>query len=212
VRPLAYSVSPVQGRDRRVLRRLCSLSPGFRLIWQRQAARRYSKSLQRTRRTTEAIRDLIVAAMCQGVGQLQFNVVNAETLRAAQGRSADTRTSACALSGFSQQFACSIADAGPYYRANQAYFDRYTDKALKPAIGLAGLHICSLLVSGCLARKVDRGRATWATQLGSRQGISLGGQQWLIWKLWRRLLSMAKRPMRKLSRAALAGGVGPEMS
>ena len=48
--------------------------------------------------------DLLRTAVAQGVGQLQFNVVNAETLRAAQQEPERYRNLCVRVSGFSQQF------------------------------------------------------------------------------------------------------------
>jgi formate C-acetyltransferase len=48
--------------------------------------------------------DLIQAAIRQGVGQMQWNVVSAETLRKAQANPQAYRSLCVRVSGFSQQF------------------------------------------------------------------------------------------------------------
>ena len=48
--------------------------------------------------------DLLTTAIKQGVGQMQFNVCNAETLKAAQDEPENYRNLFVRISGFSQQF------------------------------------------------------------------------------------------------------------
>ncbi|HOK54807.1 MAG TPA: glycine radical domain-containing protein, partial [Armatimonadota bacterium] len=52
----------------------------------------------------EAFVDLMITAIDLGVGQLQFNVVNAETLKAAQNDPEAYQNLCVRVSGFSQQF------------------------------------------------------------------------------------------------------------
>jgi len=51
-----------------------------------------------------ALVDLLTTAVDLGVGQMQFNVVSAETLRAAQADPERYRNLCVRVSGFSQQF------------------------------------------------------------------------------------------------------------
>ena len=104
--PLAYSVSPAQGRDREgITAALSSLSkiPHHLAAASSSAILEVDPSLlEGTGR--EAFVALIITAIDQGVGQLQFNVVNADTLRAAQD-DPDRYANLCVrVSGFSQQF------------------------------------------------------------------------------------------------------------
>ena len=48
--------------------------------------------------------DIVATAIKRGVGQLQFNVVNAETLRRAQAEPDEYRNLCVRVSGFSQRF------------------------------------------------------------------------------------------------------------
>ncbi len=104
--PLAYSVSPVQGRDKEgITAALNSLAkvPHHLAAASSSAILEVSPSLLE-RNGREAFASLIAAAIRQGVGQLQFNVVSAETLRAAQD-SPDRYGNLCVrVSGFSQRF------------------------------------------------------------------------------------------------------------
>lgn len=104
--PLAYSVSPVQGRDREGL---TAVLQSLARIPHHLAAASSSAILEVDPVLCEGPNrrvfvDLIVAAINQGVGQLQFNVVNADTLRAAQDEP-DRYANLCVrVSGFSQRF------------------------------------------------------------------------------------------------------------
>ena len=104
--PLAYSVSPVQGRDKEgITAALKSLAriPHHLAAASSSAILEVAPSLlERDGRETFAA--LITAAIGQGVGQLQFNVVNADTLKAAQD-DPDRYANLCVrVSGFSQRF------------------------------------------------------------------------------------------------------------
>lgn len=104
--PLAYSVSPVQGRDKEgITAALQSLAK----LPHHLAAASSSAILEVTPAMLEGANrskfvDLLIAAFAQGVGQLQFNVVNAETLRAAQEDPQAYSNLCVRVSGFSQQF------------------------------------------------------------------------------------------------------------
>lgn len=104
--PLAYSVSPVQGRDQEgITAALNSLAK----IPHEIVAASSSAILEVTPSLfdgagREAFISLIIAAIEQGVGQLQFNVVNAETLQKAQAEPDKYRNICVRVSGFSQQF------------------------------------------------------------------------------------------------------------
>lgn len=104
--PLAYSVSPAQGRDREGLTAAIS---SLAKIPHHLAAASSSAILEADPSLLagagrEAFVALIIAAIEQGVGQLQFNVVSAETLKEAQ-QDPDAHRSLCVrVSGFSQQF------------------------------------------------------------------------------------------------------------
>jgi len=104
--PLAYSVSPVQGRDRKGLTALMnSLAklPHHLVAASSSAIVEVDPNLL-AGPSREAFVDLLIKAIQAGVGQLQFNVVSAETLRAAQ-KDPDRYRSLCVrVSGFSQQF------------------------------------------------------------------------------------------------------------
>jgi formate C-acetyltransferase len=104
--PLAYSVSPAQGRDREGLTAVLN---SLAKIPHHLAAASSSAIVELDPNllvgpSREAFVDLIVAAVAKGVGQLQFNVVNADTLRAAQGEPDRYRNLCVRVSGFSQQF------------------------------------------------------------------------------------------------------------
>lgn len=104
--PLAYSVSPVQGRDQEgITAALNSLAK----IPHEIVAASSSAILEVTPSLfdgagREAFVALIIAAIDRGVGQLQFNVVNAETLKKAQADPDKYRNICVRVSGFSQQF------------------------------------------------------------------------------------------------------------
>ncbi len=104
--PLAYSVSPGQGRD----------STGFTAVVKSLSriphhlvAASSSAILEVDPALVEeggrpALVDLLTTAVDLGVGQMQFNVVSAETLRAAQADPERYRNLCVRVSGFSQQF------------------------------------------------------------------------------------------------------------
>ncbi|HEY3378831.1 MAG TPA: pyruvate formate lyase family protein [Armatimonadota bacterium] len=104
--PLAYSVSPVQGRDKvgftAVLNSLSRI-PHHLVAASSSAILEVDPSLL-AGAGREAFVDLISTAIQQGVGQLQFNVVSADTLRAAQAQPDQYRNLCVRVSGFSQQF------------------------------------------------------------------------------------------------------------
>ena len=104
--PLAYSVSPAQGRD---TRGLTAAIKSLSHIPHNLVAASSSAILEVDPALLEgdgrpAFVDLIISAINIGVGQLQFNVVNAETLRAAQADPERYRNLCVRVSGFSQQF------------------------------------------------------------------------------------------------------------
>ena len=104
--PLAYSVSPAQGRDKEGITAVMnSLSriPHHLAAASSSAIVELDPSLL-DGPSREAFVDLIVAAVDRGVGQLQFNVVSEETLRAAQDDPDRYRNLCVRVSGFSQQF------------------------------------------------------------------------------------------------------------
>lgn len=104
--PLAYSVSPVQGRDKEGLTAvISSLSrlPHYLVAGSSSAIIEADPAmLQGPGR--RAFVDLLITAIREGVGQLQFNVVDADTLRAAQDDPDRYRSLCVRVSGFSQQF------------------------------------------------------------------------------------------------------------
>jgi len=104
--PLAYSVSPAQGRDREgltaALRSLAKI-PHHLAAASSSAILEASPSLLEGA-NREVFVDLMITAIGQGVGQLQFNVVNEETLRAAQDDPERYQNLCVRVSGFSQQF------------------------------------------------------------------------------------------------------------
>jgi pyruvate formate-lyase/glycerol dehydratase family glycyl radical enzyme len=103
---LAYSVSPMQGRDQKGLTALIN---SLARLPQRLAAGSTSAIVE-----TEPLLfadenlghlvTLLQTAIQAGVGQLQFNVVNEETLRRAQAEPEKYRNLAVRVSGFSQRF------------------------------------------------------------------------------------------------------------
>lgn len=104
--PLAYSVSPAQGRDREGLTAaLSSLSkiPHHLAAASSSAILEVDPSLLEGA-GREAFVALMITAIDQGVGQLQFNVVNADTLKAAQDDPDRYQNLCVRVSGFSQQF------------------------------------------------------------------------------------------------------------
>ena len=104
--PLAYSVSPVQGRDKEGLTAaLNSLAkiPHHLAAASSSAILEADPACSRDA-SREAFVDLLITAIDQGVGQLQFNVVSADTLRAAQDDPERYQNLCVRVSGFSQQF------------------------------------------------------------------------------------------------------------
>lgn len=105
--PLAYSVSPVQGRDREGL---TAMLQSLARIPHHLAAASSSAIIEVDPVLCEGPNrrvfvDIVVAAINQGVGQMQFNVVSADTLRAAQ-QDPERHANLCVrVSGFSQRFA-----------------------------------------------------------------------------------------------------------
>jgi pyruvate formate-lyase/glycerol dehydratase family glycyl radical enzyme len=105
--PLAYSLSPVQGRDREgftaMLNSLARI-PHHLVAASSSAILEAHPSLLAGEEGLETFTDLLMTAIAQGVGQMQVNVVRAEDLRAAQD-DPDRYASLCVrVSGFSQQF------------------------------------------------------------------------------------------------------------
>jgi formate C-acetyltransferase len=104
--PLAYSVSPGQGRDRTgltaVIRSLAAL-PHDLVAASSSAILEVDPALL-DGPGRRAFDDLLATAVDLGVGQMQFNVVSADTLRAAQAEPERYRNLAVRVSGFSQQF------------------------------------------------------------------------------------------------------------
>lgn len=104
--PLAYSISPGQGRDRKGLTALIS---SLSRIPHYLASASSSTIIEADPLLLEgASRDvfvnLLITAINNGVGQMQFNVVKEEILRAAQ-KDPERYSSLCVrVSGFSQQF------------------------------------------------------------------------------------------------------------
>ncbi|MBP6964842.1 MAG: hypothetical protein KBC96_10600 [Armatimonadetes bacterium] len=104
--PLAYSVSPVQGRD---LEGLTAVINSLSRIPHHLVAASSSAILEAHPSLLEgsgkqAFTDLLIASVNLGVGQLQFNVVSAESLRAAQEDPERYGSLCVRVSGFSQQF------------------------------------------------------------------------------------------------------------
>ncbi|MHB1354575.1 MAG: pyruvate formate lyase family protein [Anaerolineae bacterium] len=105
--PLAYSVSAVQGRDEHgVTPLLLSLSrlPHNLAAASSSAIIEVDPRLLEAGEPREKFVDLIQTAIRQGVGQMQWNVVNAETLRKAQADPEAYRSLCVRVSGYSQQF------------------------------------------------------------------------------------------------------------
>lgn len=104
--PLAYSVSPVQGRDREgltaAIRSLAKIPHHLAAASSSAILEADPALLQGSNR--EAFVALIIAAVDQGVGQLQFNVVSEETLKAARDDPEAHQNLCVRVSGFSQQF------------------------------------------------------------------------------------------------------------
>lgn len=105
--PLAYSLSPVQGRDREgftaMLNSLARI-PHELVAASSSAILEAHPSLLRGEDGLETFTDLLRTAIAQGVGQMQVNVVRAEDLRAAQEDPERYANLCVRVSGFSQQF------------------------------------------------------------------------------------------------------------
>jgi formate C-acetyltransferase len=104
--PLAYSLSPQQGNDEEGLTAMLNslakiphqLAAGSSsIIVEVDPQLMEGPSFQKTI-------DLFRAALLRGVGQLQINVVNAETLQKAQAQPELHKNLAVRVSGFSQRF------------------------------------------------------------------------------------------------------------
>ena len=105
--PLAYSVSAGQGRDEHgVTPMLLSLSrlPHHLAAAISSAIIEVDPNLLAEGEPRAKFVDLIQTAIRQGVGQMQWNVVNAETLRKAQADPEAYRSLSVRVSGYSQQF------------------------------------------------------------------------------------------------------------
>jgi formate C-acetyltransferase len=104
--PLAYSVSPGQGRDRSgltaVIRSLAAI-PHDQVAASSSAILEADPTLLEGS-GREAFVELLRTAVRLKVGQLQFNVVSAETLRAAQADPERYANLCVRVSGFSQRF------------------------------------------------------------------------------------------------------------
>ncbi|MCX7598786.1 MAG: hypothetical protein N2512_07940 [Armatimonadetes bacterium] len=104
--PLAYSVSPVQGRDREgftaLIKSLARL-PHYMAAGSSSAIVEAHPSLLEGQ-GRKAFADVIAVAVAKGIGNLQINVVSAETLKAAQENPERCQNLCVRVSGFSQQF------------------------------------------------------------------------------------------------------------
>jgi len=104
--PLAYSISPMQGRDERgltaVLNSLARM-PHHLAAGSSSAIIEVDPVLFQPA-SLDRVVDMVTTAIARGVGQLQFNVVNAETLRRAQADPDKHRNLCVRVSGFSQKF------------------------------------------------------------------------------------------------------------
>jgi len=105
--PLAYSLSPTQGRDREgftaVLNSLAKI-PHHLVAASSSAILEAHPSLLAGEAGHETFTDLLATAIAQGVGQMQINCVTAEDLRAAQDDPERYASLCVRVSGFSQQF------------------------------------------------------------------------------------------------------------
>lgn len=104
--PLAYSVSPTQGRD---TEGLTALMRSLMAIPHEHAAGSSSAIIELTpallkRASLSKVLDVVETAIHKGVGQMQFNVIDAETLRAAQADPERFQHVAVRVSGFSMRF------------------------------------------------------------------------------------------------------------
>jgi formate C-acetyltransferase len=104
--PLAYSVSPAQGRDTQGLTAaISSLSHiPHHLVAASSSAILEADPALLEGKGRQAFTDMVISAVNMGVGQLQFNVVSADMLRAAQAEPERYRNLCVRVSGFSQQF------------------------------------------------------------------------------------------------------------
>ncbi len=104
--PLAYSISPMQGRDERgltaVLNSLARM-PHHLAAGSSSAIIEIDPVLFEPTHLDRVV-DIVATAVERGVGQLQFNVVSAETLRRAQAEPDKYRNLCVRVSGFSQRF------------------------------------------------------------------------------------------------------------
>lgn len=103
---LAYSISPMQGRD---FKGLSALINSLARLPQQLAAGSTSAIVEAepvlfAKENLDYLAALLQTAITKGVGQLQFNVVTAETLRQAQAEPGRHRNLAVRVSGFSQKF------------------------------------------------------------------------------------------------------------
>jgi formate C-acetyltransferase len=105
--PLAYSLSPMQGRDHEgftaVVNSLAKIPHDMAAASSSAILEADPKMLEKGHKR-RAFVDLLTTAIKQGVGQMQFNVCNAETLKAAQDEPENYRNLFVRISGFSQQF------------------------------------------------------------------------------------------------------------
>lgn len=104
--PIAYSVSPMQGRDfnglTAVLNSIAKL-PTERTPGSTSAIVEVDPKLF-TERNVDAITDILIGASAQGLSNVQFNIVDAETLIDAQKHPERYNNLAVRVSGFSQRF------------------------------------------------------------------------------------------------------------
>lgn len=103
---LAYSISPMQGRD---FRGLTALINSLAKLPQHMAAGSTSAIVEAepvlfAPENLDHLVTLLKTAVQKGVGQLQFNVVSEQTLRKAQAEPEKYRNLAVRVSGFSQKF------------------------------------------------------------------------------------------------------------
>jgi pyruvate-formate lyase len=103
---LAYSISPMQGRD---CQGLSAVINSLSKLPQHMAAGSTSAIVEAepilfAGENLEHLVTLLQTAIAKGVGQLQFNVVTAETLQRAQAEPDKYRNLAVRVSGFSQRF------------------------------------------------------------------------------------------------------------
>ncbi len=103
---LAYSLSPMQGRD---FKGLSALINSLAKLPHHMAAGSTSAIIEVDPilfkdTNIEWMTALMQTAIAKGVGQIQFNVVNEETLRKAQLEPNEYRNLSVRVSGFSQRF------------------------------------------------------------------------------------------------------------